>query len=223
MLNTVEQYNQVSFVDPTNLDKPSSVEIDVLAQLFDFVDYPMLLIKSDGSLVWSNYQGRLALDTEVCVSLADGKIAPIDSNREVRWFDRLADAASGDETLVFVDDGLLGQAISISPLASSGVQIGDTGRSCFGLLVVILGKSVPCEPLALRRFSSRYKLTPAEQRIVAQLLRGLAPGQIASVNQVAVTTVRTQIKSVLAKTSFGSIRDLIIKLSKLPPISMVAS
>lgn len=196
------------------------LEIEVLTQLFDLIDYPLMLTKTDGSLVWTNRQGSQTLSIGTHLMIQDKRVVPSQANSLKRWRERLDAATKGEEALMLLDDGNLGQAISINPLSSSKQTKAGSNDSHYGLLVIILGKNRPCEPLTLRRFSGSFRLTPAEQRIVAQLMAGLAPGSIAMNNSVAVTTVRTQIKSVLAKTGISNMRGLMLKLSQLPPVSM---
>lgn len=203
-----------------NLIQQPKLEIEVLTQLFDLIDYPLMLTTPDGSLVWTNRQGDRTLSFGTHLTIQDKRVVPSQAGSLKRWKERMDAATNGEEALMLLDDGNLGQAISINPLSSSKIENADAADPRYSLLVIILGKSRPCEPLALCRFSRSFRLTPAEQRIVAQLMAGLAPGSIAMKNAVAVTTVRTQIKSVLAKTGISSIRDLMLKLSQLPPVSM---
>lgn len=199
--------------------KPN-LEIDVLAKLFDYIDYPVILVDTAGNLAWSNKQGSQALLEQRAVKIRDQKVVPALDVYQESWSRRLAAAAEGEEALLFIDDGSFGLAISFSPLSKTGVNYDGSERRVFNHLVIILGKNMPCEPLTLRRFSGSYKLTPAEQRVVAQLMAGLAPGKIALTNAVAETTIRTQIKSVLAKTGIANIRSLLLTVSRLPPVHM---
>ena len=47
---------------------------------------------------------------------------------------------------------------------------------------------------------SKFRLTPAEARIAVGIARGEALARIAEINGIAVTTARTQLKSVFKKT-----------------------
>jgi len=198
----------------------SGLEIDVLAQLFDLIDYPIILIDNEAALIWKNRQGQQALIDGHCLVIRDQIVGPSSQGYGRRWHERLLAASMGEEALLFIDDGELGQAVSINPLPNSKIEQAAGEPPHYARLVIIIGKKLPCEPLTLRRFSGTYKITAAEQRVVAQLMKGLAPCKIALNNDVAETTVRTQIKSVLAKTGISSMRDLLLRLSRLPPVSM---
>lgn len=202
----------------------SGPQVDMLRQLLDYVDYSFLVVETDGTLVWSNQQGYQAIFERELITLRENRVVPAHESYIEPWQYQLLAAARGDEALLFVNDGRSGlQAISINPVFHAG-QAQSSGRAAqVDYLVIILGRSIPCKPLALRQFSRRFRLTPAEQRVVAQLMAGLAPCKVAQANSVAEATIRTQIKSVLAKTGIASIRDLILTLSRLPPLNVAKS
>ena len=60
-----------------------------------------------------------------------------------------------------------------------------------------------------------FDLTDAERRILRHLVNGDAPQDIASQRQTSVQTVRTQIKSLLAKTGFSSQVDLMRQITTI--------
>ena len=220
MLNTGISITSWSSSGQTEQGIKTGLDVDVLMQLFDYIDYPIFLVDYNGHSVWSNQQGSQAIRSQRTLMIRSQRVVPVDGGYDRRWRECLSAASAGDETLLFIDNGIRGQAVSINPLSCSGVIRNSESELTYGLLVIILGKEAPCEPLALRRFSRTYKITLAEQRIVAQLMSGLAPDKIASNNSVTLSTVRSHIKSILAKTGIGSMRDLILSLSRLPPINM---
>lgn len=61
----------------------------------------------------------------------------------------------------------------------------------------------------------RYSLTWAETHVLGHLLRGRAPRQIAADLGVAVSTVRTHLKRLYAKTATSSQRELLAEVSAL--------
>lgn len=63
-----------------------------------------------------------------------------------------------------------------------------------------------------------FGLSPAEARLLPLLLRGCTPQQIAQELGVKVTTVRSQLSSVFAKTGATRQQDLIRLLGRVPPV-----
>ena len=66
---------------------------------------------------------------------------------------------------------------------------------------------------------TQYELTATEVRIVEHLMNGLVPKQIAIRHNVAQSTIRTQIKSILTKTNTNRIGSLILLVARLPRVS----
>ena len=84
--------------------------------------------------------------------------------------------------------------------------------------LLVLGKRQVCEQLSVQSFARSVNLTPAETRVLEQLCRGVRPTTIARQHGVAVSTVRTQIGSIRAKTGAASISELVRQVAVLPPM-----
>jgi DNA-binding CsgD family transcriptional regulator len=67
-------------------------------------------------------------------------------------------------------------------------------------------------------FVRSVNLTPAETRVLELLCSGVRPTAIARQQNVAVSTVRTQIGSIRAKTGAASISELVRQVAVLPPL-----
>jgi DNA-binding CsgD family transcriptional regulator len=72
--------------------------------------------------------------------------------------------------------------------------------------------------LSAHWFARSHGLTPAETRVLAALCDGLAPSVIAQAQSVAMSTVRSQIGAIRAKTGAPSIRALVRQIAVLPPL-----
>jgi DNA-binding CsgD family transcriptional regulator len=62
---------------------------------------------------------------------------------------------------------------------------------------------------------SRFRLTPAEARIAAGIVRGKTLASIAKARGIAVETVRTQLKSIFKKTRTHRQAQLVALLVRL--------
>ena len=62
-------------------------------------------------------------------------------------------------------------------------------------------------------FSECHYLTDTESKVLLQLARGLAPKRIAQVSERSEATIRSQIRSILTKTRYGSVRELLMSLA----------
>ncbi|MDP2828252.1 MAG: LuxR C-terminal-related transcriptional regulator [Sulfuricellaceae bacterium] len=63
---------------------------------------------------------------------------------------------------------------------------------------------------SLKTYATRYRLTPAEARVLTLLLSDLGPQQIADHLGVGIRTVRSQLSSLYTKTGTKNQRDLIV-------------
>lgn len=71
----------------------------------------------------------------------------------------------------------------------------------------------------VKAVAAAYRLTTTEVRILRQLLDGQVPKQIAVTHQVALSTIRTQIKHILQKTGLSSVVDLVLFVKSMPDIN----
>jgi len=84
--------------------------------------------------------------------------------------------------------------------------------------LLVLGRRQLCEALTVDWFSLEHGLTPAEAQVLKSLCAGLRPQAIADRHGVALSTVRTQVGSLRAKTGAASIRELVAQVSMMPPL-----
>ncbi len=99
-------------------------------------------------------------------------------------------------------------AVAVMPLASPG----------FALLA--FAKQQLCDTTTVTLFARDKGLTSAEGQVLAQVCKGLRPQEIATRQGVQVSTVRTQLRAIRQKTASVSVRELIEKVSVLPPVSL---
>lgn len=62
----------------------------------------------------------------------------------------------------------------------------------------------------LKNFAARYRLTPAETRVLTLLLNDMGPQQIADQLGVGIRTVRSQLSSLYAKAGVRNQRELVV-------------
>ena len=88
---------------------------------------------------------------------------------------------------------------------------------CLALLV--FAKQQMCDTTTVTLFARERGLTCAEGQVLAQVCKGLRPAQIATHQGVQVSTVRTQLRAIRHKTASDSMRELVRKVSSLPPVA----
>jgi Bacterial regulatory proteins, luxR family len=111
---------------------------------------------------------------------------------------------------------LLGHQENQIAAALSPISLGEN-YDRQGVLITTERKTV-CESLSLWAYGRVQGLTSGELKVLDFLATGQEPKLVAKSLKISVTTVRTHIKSILNKTDEPTIRGLLLRIAKLPPI-----
>jgi DNA-binding CsgD family transcriptional regulator len=193
-----------------------------LARMLDEADHGMLLVTPSGRLRHANEAARRELATGSRLRLEAQTLHPTQKGQQAMLQIALAEAALGRRRLITLG----GQAndclpVAVVPLVDTGMEAAELPGET--LVLMLLGKQQPCEVLTLDFFARDQGLTGAEARVLRALCGGLRPKEVARQFDVAVSTVRSQIGSIRAKTQTASIRDLVHRVTSLPPMSPALS
>ncbi len=197
---------------PPLLDRRSSDREGLLfGQMFDELDHGVMLFAASGELRYANLWAREVLDRGTSFIHSDGKLFAVPSFH-LLWESGVAAAVNGERRMLFHGRGDSALSVALMPLDS---YLRETTK---GLVLAIFGKRHMCESLTLIAYGRANRLTASEQTVLERLCHGDSPALLADRLSVAESTVRSHIKAILAKTSCASIRDLLITLTKLPPM-----
>jgi DNA-binding CsgD family transcriptional regulator len=199
--------------DNAALRQHATAQIEpVLGALLDELDYGVVLLLRDGGrVVYVNHAARTELRGGHLVDVVDGALH---TRRD-------ADAQALGEGLAAAQRGLrrlvtLGAEDTRASVAL--IPIGSPLPGGPALVAAVFGRRRLCEQMSVQWFARAHGLTPAESRVLELLCDGLDPRDIATVNEVGMATVRTQVNSIRDKTGAGSIRALLQRLAMLPPM-----
>lgn len=92
------------------------------------------------------------------------------------------------------------------------------GASREALVMVMLGRRDLCSAPGLELLSTVHGLTPAERRVLADLLQECSLREIAQAHGVALSTVRTQVVSIRGKLGVHSVEALLHRVAEVPPM-----
>ena len=194
---------------PARLDgvASSSATSDVLLQhLLDSLDHALVLLDDADRPIRLN---RLAIE------LVDARRAPLVIGPIVEPF-RAADRARWSAALHTARQGIGGLLVLNAP--SGDVMVAVTPLGGAGAVMVSFERLPLCEAVAGHAYRRAIGLTEAESRVLDGLLRSLSPKRIAQRHGVAESTVRTQIRSLLTKAGCRGVRELVLHVSRLPPV-----
>jgi DNA-binding CsgD family transcriptional regulator len=182
-----------------------------LGALLNDVGFGVLILDRELNVRFSNDAGRQAIayaGLDVILQISDG----CPQSSDARQFQSIARlAASGLRKLTIMGRDPRRIAIAMSPMSLGGPFDG------MGVLVTIERKSV-CESISLWGYGKVMGLTEGELKVLDQLTSGQEPKVAAAELNISVTTVRSHIRSMISKTESNSLRHLLMKVSRLPPI-----
>jgi DNA-binding CsgD family transcriptional regulator len=113
--------------------------------------------------------------------------------------------ASGGRMVIGRCDGLPPYVLAVMPLQAAPIE----GRRLAMIIIVDPERYVPSES----DLADLFGLSPAEARVAAALMTGQSLANVAAASGVQITTVRTQLRSILRKVGVKRQFDLVRILS----------
>jgi DNA-binding CsgD family transcriptional regulator len=179
--------------------------------MLDEIDYGVLLLGRDAVVLHMNHAARCELDAQHPLQLIAGQLRAVTAEDAVRLQQAVQAAQMrGLRRLLMLGPDGHRLAVSVVPL-----QAGPGGQVATQLS---LGKRQVCGELGVQWFARSHGLTLAETRVLEALSEGLQPGDIATRFGVGISTIRSQIGSIRAKTRSDSIGALVRQVAVLPPL-----
>ena len=207
-----------------------------MTRMLDEIDYGMVLVSADAQVVYLNHAARLELDGDHPLQMLGSALRAQRPQDVAPLHEALAAAQRGLRKLVTLGAGVHRVSISVVPLpgGDQGLRGADTGYGAHTAhtplprhedlrptTLLVLGKRQVCEQLSVQGYARSMRLTPAETQVLELLCAGVRPTQIARQQNVAVSTVRTQLGAIRNKTGAAGISDLVRQVAVLPPLLTV--
>jgi DNA-binding CsgD family transcriptional regulator len=123
----------------------------------------------------------------------------------------LQKAGAGKRSLVSL---ALGQG---APLPIAVLPLKPQGGT--RLAALVFSRACVCEPLMLCFFARSHRLTRTEELVLGILCQGYTAPEAARQLDVAVSTIRSHVRSLCAKTRANGVRDLVNRVARLPPVA----
>jgi DNA-binding CsgD family transcriptional regulator len=193
----------------------SSIALRALDQLAAAV----IVADCDGRLIEMNRVAERILERADGLTIGNGKLGALHVFDNARLEAFIAAAAAEQKTAGAIGRmrirrhvGRTPYALTVAPL---GADLAVYGRP---LAVIVLADPDEGSP-SERDLVEFFGLSPAESRLAVALLAGKKLGELAIDFGVQITTLRTQLSSILRKTGVTRQVDLIRLLSSIPAIS----
>ena len=174
-----------------------------------------------GRIIETNQAGEAILRTGDGLTMRGGQICARRSFETTKLANLIANATGASEgdlsagcMLIARDGGLPSYVVRVAPVRNRSAG--------YNLPAAMILVSVPEENLVSEReLADLYGLSPAESRLAVALARGKRMNQLPSELGVQITTLRTQLSSVLRKCEVERQIDLVRLIASIPVIQPV--
>jgi len=226
--------NPYSVSPPDGGRPPEPPEAELMRLALNQVDYGMVVLDShSGMLQFANGPGHAALDdgldaagrrrssTGLC--LVQGRVATVRPGHHEQLRTTLARTRAGLRGLLSLGADAQTSTVAVLPLAHTRAEgdriIHGVPQAAPQYALLVFAKQQLCDDSTVALFARERGLTGAEAQVLARVCKGLRPAQIAAVHGVRISTIRTQLRSIRMKTGCQTIRELVQKVSVLPPMA----
>jgi DNA-binding CsgD family transcriptional regulator len=183
-----------------------------LTLLMDELAHGVVLASPQGRVLHANQAARQELSRRNALVVHEGHLRAPDPKHSRALVQALAKGATGRRSLVnFSTAGGWTLSVAVVPLRSDD----SVQQPTLGLF---LSRACVCDTLMLCFFARTHGLTTSEEQVLAILCQGYSAPEIAVRLKVAVSTVRSHVRSVCAKTQSNGVRALVGRVAVLPPL-----
>jgi DNA-binding CsgD family transcriptional regulator len=171
-------------------------------------------------VVWVNREGLAVYrntEADRLIALGEGiGISPVGVltvQLQAEFLDAIGRAEDGVESVITIERNMTGPfRLRVTPLPMRA----DALRLPQAVAIIFISESVPPLGGKIERARQMFKLTPAEGRVLKHLAAGLDVTETARETGAQVSTVRTQVKAILAKCGAARQADLVRIVAYLP-------
>ena len=192
----------------------SSADAGLLRTVLDHLQLGIVALGVDGREQHANRAARVLCARHPELQ-PDARQRPPGAPPAEALMQAIAAARAGRWTLVTLGRG--GGDAGEEPLAIAVLPLGR-GHGEDGAVLLLFSPPRGADALAMQLFARAAGLTAAECRVLRALADGQPPSRIARRYAVALSTVRSQVGSIRAKTGARSITDLARAVGRLPPV-----
>ena len=184
-----------------------------LSLLMDELAHGILITTTEGRLLHANQAARIELSRRRVLVLRNDTIQACSPESARILQEALGRVAEGKRGLIELA-APAGPGLTLATLPLKQATHDGPLRAA-----LLFSRTVVCDPLMLCFFSRSHGLTATEEQVLGILCQGLSAPEVASQLKVAVSTVRSHIRSLCAKTRSGGVRELVGRIAVLPPVA----
>lgn len=182
-----------------------------LSSLVDELAHGVLLACADGRLLHANQAARRELARQEALAIERGHLQASDASQSRELLQAVARGGEGRRSLLTLRAAGCALSVAVLPVRGERTPAGGT-------VALVLSRAAVCDTLMLCFFARAHGLTSTEEQVLAILCQGYSAPQAAARLKVAVSTVRTHVRSVCTKTQTNGVRALLGRVAVLPPL-----
>ena len=185
---------------------------DLLALLVDELAHGVMIVNTQGWILHANRAALGALQRGVGLATTHGGLKLISVSDQKSLTQALDQAASGKRSLTRFNG--TGGSTSLAAVPLNQQSPGPCDR-----IALLLSREESCESTLFASFAQSHRLTRTEEQVLQLLCRCLSAPEIATQLKVAVSTIRSHVRSLCVKTSSHGVRQLINLVTALPQLA----
>ena len=183
-----------------------------LAQLVDELAHGVIVTALDGKLLHANQAARHELARKRVLATQHSVLHALSSENTKVLQEALSKIAAGKRSLIQLK-APQGPTLTLAALPLKTHE-GRPPRAAF-----LFARVAVCDSLMLGFFARSHGLTATEEHVLGILSEGFSAPEIAAQMGVAVSTARSHIRSLCAKTRSSGVRELVTRIAVLPPVA----
>jgi len=184
-----------------------------LSALMDEFAHGVIVVGVDASLLHANHAARHELGRRRILFKSAGLLQAGTPESTLVLQEALLKAADGKRCLIELD-APGGPSLTLAVLPLKPESAGRPARAA-----LLFARASVCDSLMLCFFARSHGLTSAEEQVLGILCQGFSAPEAAQQLKVAVSTVRSHVRSLCAKTRSRGVRELVNRVAVLPPVA----
>lgn len=186
---------------------------DGLSLLMDELAHGVLVVSLEGRLLHANQAARHELARRRVLGAGERLLTGLSGHDARALHDALANVADGKRCLLSLFVGQ-GPALTVAVLPLKEQELSRPSKAA-----LVFARASVCESLMLCFFARSHGLTNTEEQVLGILCQGYSAPEIATQMNVAVSTVRSHVRALCAKTRSSGVRELVKRVAVLPPVA----
>ncbi len=183
--------------------------------LLDELAHGVVLTTRQRRILHANPMARAELDRAQFLQANGDLLSCADDSDLHRLSEAMALAVSGERSLCTLVDEFRSLSVAVLPV---GTWPDPEFR-----IALVFSRPMVQSPGILGLFARTHGLTSTEEHVLALLCQGLTNPEVAAQMKVAVSTIRSHVRSLSLKTRSRGVRELVNRVAVLPPVGFCFS